>query len=702
MELLRQHESNVDEPELKFSLSIPVDYEREYVHKFNERLEKRLSNEQLRARELLIESSNLGNVDACYTLADINLFGNYSYPTNATLAVKYYKQVAESSPNATANFYLSVIYATGLFGEIEIDQARANLYLQQAFDQGDIRAAMALGYRYMNGIAVAKDCNTALFYYQVVANNLKEIYDAALIGGPNFDTFSVRLGDFNGGLYGEGVGDTYSSLTRQKSRFDDHLRSLGLSEDSLFQESYCKMMLYYEGSYFSPRNYKDAFRYAKHINQQGIKQLATLVEIDKLYVAQATTLLGRMFLRGEGVTQNFTEALVHLKKSIDIFSTSEAHNLLGQIYEYGPDAIKDISKAKTMYSRANKTANGLYNYGRILLEEDENNNKAKKLIDKAAFHHDPSAIYLRANLMEESNSNSCLEQVHSLKFFCEKFDHVVTSLEWALKELGYGRSENALFGYAMAAEQGYETAQSSAAYILFQLPTLLETDPPKTTKERRNMAITYLTRASSQDNLDATVYLGDIYFSNKEYDKAVASYLAAGALGSSQGNFNLGWLYEHGLGVEKDFYLAKRYYDLALLGHSKAYLPVQLALLRLRFKSFFNNITGGKTNDIYSHNERRTWKDLVSMYNKVRGTNEEIARVHEQQEHRAEEPIEDFNQGDELIDPSDLVVIGFFIICFLIFLGASYLQQRNIRQRRANGENLPNPRAEFHFRVVAI
>ena len=45
--------------------------------------------------------------------------------------------------------------------------------------------------------------------------------------------------------------------------------------------------------------------------------------------------------------------------------------------------------------------------------------------------------------------------------------------------------------------------------------------------------------------------------------------------------FNLGYMYEHGLGLPLDLHLAKRYYDQALEADRNAKLPVKLALMSL-------------------------------------------------------------------------------------------------------------------------
>ena len=44
--------------------------------------------------------------------------------------------------------------------------------------------------------------------------------------------------------------------------------------------------------------------------------------------------------------------------------------------------------------------------------------------------------------------------------------------------------------------------------------------------------------------------------------------------------------------------MAKRYYDLALEMNKEAYLPVKLALMKLRFRSWWNGVSGGAINGI--------------------------------------------------------------------------------------------------------
>lgn len=53
---------------------------------------------------------------------------------------------------------------------------------------------------------------------------------------------------------------------------------------------------------------------------------------------------------------------------------------------------------------------------------------------------------------------------------------------------------------------------------------------------------------------------------------------------SSMAYWNLGWMYENGVGVKRDWWLAKRSYDLA--GHMGGRLPVMLSLSKLYLRRY--------------------------------------------------------------------------------------------------------------------
>lgn len=68
--------------------------------------------------------------------------------------------------------------------------------------------------------------------------------------------------------------------------------------------------------------------------------------------------------------------------------------------------------------------------------------------------------------------------------------------------------------------------------------------------------------------------------SEESYSMAAAYYqTAADTSLSSMAYWNLGWMYENGIGVKRDWWLAKRSYDLA--GDMGGKLPVMLSLAKL-------------------------------------------------------------------------------------------------------------------------
>jgi SEL1 protein len=81
---------------------------------------------------------------------------------------------------------------------------------------------------------------------------------------------------------------------------------------------------------------------------------------------------------------------------------------------------------------------------------------------------------------------------------------------------------------------------------------------------------------------------------------------------SAQALWNLGWMHENGLGgVEQDFHLAKRFYDQAFETNREAYLPVKLALIKVRLRSVWNSWTRGGVKSIID--ETRKFFSLPSV-----------------------------------------------------------------------------------------
>lgn len=142
--------------------------------------------------------------------------------------------------------------------------------------------------------------------------------------------------------------------------------------------------------------------------------------------------------------------------------------------------------------------------------------------------------------------------------------------------------------------------------LIPQIPLISSANPTKSSKLLHNapLALIYFTRSAWQSNIDALVKMGDYYltpiFPAYDPDRASTCYTtAADTHHSAQALWNLGWMHENGIGsTAQDFHMAKRYYDLALEMNKEAYLPVKLALGKLRLRSWWNGVSGGAINGI--------------------------------------------------------------------------------------------------------
>lgn len=316
--------------------------------------------------------------------------------------------------------------------------------------------------------------------------------------------------------------------------------------------------------------------------------------------------LGFMHLNGYGVQQNNQVAADWFKLSAEQGFPAAQSNLGKLLYDTGHK--KDLLIATEYFELA-----------------------AKQGILEAQY-------YLAEIYNSEGLGRACSHAVVYYKNVVERVEATQSPLGWALRSFENGDIESAIVGYMMAAEQGYEAAQANVAYLLDQdksafklhewthlLPAPLASSkllnlspstspksfaPYSTANQRDNktaeLALVYWTRSAKQNNMDSFVKMGDYYYhgiglpsSLPDVEKAVQCYQVASQFQqSAQALWNLGYMYENGIGMKQDFHLAKRFYDQAMEANVEAYLPVTLSLLKLRLRSLWNTISGGDINPI--------------------------------------------------------------------------------------------------------
>lgn len=622
-----------------------------------------------RAVDLLQESAVQGNEDAIFTLAEMNFFGVHLRSRNYTEAFRRYADLTASEGNATAQHMLGFMYATGIGGVVERDQARALLYHTFAADAGEVRSQMTVAYRHHTGIGTPRNCEQSVVYYKQVAEAAMAWKHSGPPGGQSLSTEGHRFADEDGGIYGEGASVSSSGPNAKQSgpthdvnaAFDDVLEYLDLmSRKGELRAIFNLGRLHYDGSRALEQNYRIAadkfFDVARRYWDKNGKIRPDIEHgVDKL-ASRAAGFLGRMFLRGEGLEQNYAIAKVWFKRGIQNGDPLAQYSL-GIMHLDGLGMPKDPVKAAEYFGAAadENFAVAQVRLGALLLDQGDLA-PAVKYFELAARQEHIEAFYYLAEIANQGiggGARNCNQAALYYKKVAEKAEPLHSNFGEANDAYEEGDYETAMLLNMMSAEQGYEVAQANVAFLLdrfvvhpasqlsrffssltstitsfdFRLPFLSSATikAPSGLFGDAALAVVYWTRSARGGNIDSLLKLGDYYLAelgvvhsavpefvdespiknnktriNENHAKAAACYSAASeTLQSAQALFNLGWMHENGIGLEQDFHLAKRYYDAATEPPMKeAKAPVALALIKLRVRGWWDWVTGGSINQI--------------------------------------------------------------------------------------------------------
>lgn len=696
---------------------------------------------KLSVMPLLQEAGDLNHTEALVALGDIYMFGNYSTPTNYTKALNYYHRAVAIEPHGHGYFMLGFLYSTGAFGEIAIDEQRANLYYQFGVENNDVDSILVVAYNFFNGIGRPTDCKMARYYYSRLAHiGMKFINENNYIEDDHELEYNIKLVDFNGGIYGPKLSESPSSVTKKtmsltKNNFNEFFIDI---HDHGYVDCYFTALENYYGNYFIPEDHNEAFKVIHECvdiaqTRYGAKNYFHINKIDRFFISRCQTLLATMYLRGHGTKQNYEQAFKWFTSAIKLHSdASDAYNSLADIFQRGPLTSGAISSNATEYylkalkagssKAALSVALAALNNADFKQAVISNDNDIFQLIENAALSGNTQSLYHWLNFIDSGRVrgqvSSCESIVPYYRLFIEKLEKFYfPHLRYAFDEFKYGNFKNSLLGYLIAAEQGLENAQVSSAYFLFQLEPFLSLKPKKTfSQNRMNSAIKYLEKASAQKNIDATILLGDIYFKGIEsanvsvdYNKAFAYYNRAAQGYSSHGSFNLGYMYEYGLGPVNnsvDYFLAKRYYDLSLerkvstdmmkTGSYKTnVVPINLALLRLRLKFLFNRKKfSSQENSREGYGWLKSFKKLgdkkeAEVTNENQNTPKNTASTANKKQAKARSQHEGSSFFvDEEYDTGDYLVMFLTFMFFVIFLVQNiYRHVRRLGQRRNGNRN---------------
>jgi SEL1 protein len=567
-------------------------------------------------------------------------------------------------------------------------QAKALLHYHAAAKSGNSLAQMTLAYRYNAGVGVTSDCGATLFWYEQAAQDALKRFQSGPPGGLTLPYTHLRLSDISGGVFGPGASAASTGMAKYRPAIQAMLHSLpadGSSDGRRLEDllefftyhaqrgepGYALRLarIYYGGSVLGPsesaarvpRDYKKAREYLMRIvrevwptdasavarggptgvtAKQGQRGEDVKLKVDDVLAVQAGVaagLLGRIWLRGEGVTSNFARAWVWFSRGAEQ-GDAESYNGLGVMYQQGLGVPRNMRKAVEYFEMSSSagymsSADGCINLAKLHYQMF-NYTQAAKLFDLAVklgnsfeayyylaminirhgrFQRDPSnPTAYRVDAPGTASYERCRSAVSGLKFAVERADWSDATFSRAERAWGKGMRGRALLGWSIAGERGFEAAQNNVAWVLDRDKRRLRIDALDQDQQSNatdKLALIHWIRSAAQDNVDALVKMGDYYYyglgaseasvekqstmsppstsaikaPSASYDKAAACYSAAAERQTSAlAYWNMGYMYERGLGVpKKDYNLAKRYYDMALELNSEAYLPVLLSLAKL-------------------------------------------------------------------------------------------------------------------------
>ncbi|ORX77522.1 HCP-like protein, partial [Basidiobolus meristosporus CBS 931.73] len=408
------------------------------------------------AAALLEAEAKLGNADAIFTLAELNFFSYYDYPRNLKLAFDYYSQLASEKGNATAQRMVGFMFATGIGNVVERDQGKALLYSTFAASGGDYEAQMMVGFRYLMGIGASNNCEKAVEQYKKVADKAMEYYHSGASNRRVPPSPKIRLPDEHGGIYG--YAHNGGSIHRDPSEVEDILQyTRELAERGDIQAQISLAHIYYSGGHHIERNYRKAYRYYYDVANSQVRD-ASDTETSKL-IAQARGMLGEMFRRGEGVTQDDETAYEWYIRGVQLESPI-ANNGLGDMYLKGVVVAEDAEQAKKYFEVASSMGypEAHVNLGLLHLKAPQPDYaNAYALFLKAYEGHYVPAYYHLAELIRKGHvEQPCSTVVTLYKNFVERMDWLHSPFPDAHRAYKKGDIETAFLRYLMAAEMGYE------------------------------------------------------------------------------------------------------------------------------------------------------------------------------------------------------------------------------------------------------
>ncbi|OMJ23646.1 Protein sel-1-like protein [Smittium culicis] len=575
------------------------------IAEFKKKLPKSLKSSQ----DILFKLAENGDEEAQKFLAEYELYGKGGLPMDLSSAFNRYKKLAENTGNPNAQFMLAIFYSTGL-GGVETNPALSHIYLNMAALQDHSQAQVMLANKYYYGIEVPQNCEKSIELLQIVSKKSMKHYYSGPPLGRKIPKPKKWLYSKKGGIYGIRTSskspESKEKAVQEKTNLVEYYKFKASKKDL---PSYIALYQIYDGGIYNVKqDYKKSAKYLLEAANLAFIPGTTKLRNPELeknpHLSYLYVMLGKIYLHGEGVAQNYEEALKWFEAGAEK-KYGSCHNALGIMYFDGLGVTKNNAKAINHFKNAAKAkhSDGLVYYGLSLASS--NPSEAAKLFYEAMKNDNFRGYYYYSDLFKNSDS---------FKSLCNSFNNyyrqVIYNADWEysvtdIAEAAYdhGAIHSSLVAYLISAEMGYKYGISNSAYLLEKYIDRFDPGKFKNHVDILNISnintltAVYWTRGANSGIVDCRLKQGDYYFNGigveKSMSKAAAAYMLSAELEENEmAMWNLGYMYEFGIGVKRDFHLAKRWYDRSLEGYKSSVLAVGYSMTRLAISYFIAKFSG--------------------------------------------------------------------------------------------------------------
>lgn len=503
----------------------------------------------------LERSLELGHAMAPLELARLTFFGRPNFEPDYHRCSRYLEGCGEPECQ-----FLSGIFHEYALGGRSRSMAHALAYYAVAAEHRNTGASLALAWQNSFGTALAHSCVHARDYYFPVATEMAAKLESERI--TNFPKLAKLSYD--------------KSEKGQQQSTQDVIDFYHYNADASDAASLLFLgQVYYLGIGGIERNFEEARRYF----EQALS----------LSSNSAEGYLGQMDFYGEALPGNkpdYRRAFHRFRRAAKEKSATGL-NGMGLLYWKGIEVVRDLDEAIRYFKQAaeQRHPEASYNLGKVLLEVDPSGNDDKIF---SAFIEALRGGYVLAGFelakMNMAEERTCGLARLLLQSMLEKHPSLVLHDE-AVDLFKAGRWGPAFSRFLYVAAQGFESARFNAAFVLERMARH-ERDPIPL----RERALILWSLAADQGDVAAILKTGDYFYHGwgvpggaPTPTTAAAYYHKAMERKSGQAAFSLAYLHQHGLGVVRDYHMAKKYYEQAIIlakeeSQPEAWLPVALAL----------------------------------------------------------------------------------------------------------------------------